>query len=472
METNLVATVSANANPWHPMTRIAFRFLVLYFGMFTLRMVIWIALGGDLPWTASLYRWVASALSGTEIRFVTGDSSDTTYDYGGIATHLALAAIGTLLWSILGHKQQAYPRLFDAQWMEMRFLLSTALIAYGFNKIYAFQMPVPSVFKLSTPLGNLTPMELLWSFMGASPSYQSITGWLEFIPGVLLLFRRTQLLAALVAAGVLLNVWLMNMCYGVCVKNLSLHLLAIACVIILPDASRLFRFLVLQQAVEPRRLDAPWQSLWLKRFLSWGRLGWIAIVFGLVFVFIPYQLGYFSSPSAIVEPESNPLQGQRFFGRIWEVSGFHAEGSDTLSREPWHMVKLQGEAGLLLTSLPTAGKESHFWALRPTPEVEVGKLLPAEGKMSVTALSRAQVQSIFRSTKESALPEPAGDLQYRIEGSVENPKETQFSGELFLEGKPVRIQFTLVKPTLRRNDFPLMNTPFRWIQEFADASLQ
>jgi hypothetical protein len=92
--------------------------------------------------------------------------------------------------------------------------------------------------------------------------------------------------------------------------------------------------------------------------------------------------------------------------------------------------------------------------------------------MSVTALSRAQVQSIFRSTKESALPEPAGDLQYRIEGSVENPKETQFSGELFLEGKPVRIQFTLVKPTLRRNDFPLMNTPFRWIQEFADASLQ
>jgi len=354
----------------------------------------------------------------------------------------------------------------------MRFLLSTALITYGFNKIYAFQMPSPSLFKLSTPLGNLTPTELLWNFMGASPTYQMIAGWLEFLPGILLLFRRTQLFAALVAAGVLLNVWLMNMCYGVCVKNLSFHLLAISCVIILPDASRLFRFLVLQQPVEPRRLDAPWRSLWLQRFLSWGRVVWIAIVFGFVFVFIPYQLGYFSSPSAIVKPEPNPLQGRRFFGRNWEVSGFHAEGSDTLTREPWRMVKLQGEAGLLLTSLPTAGKESHFWALQPTPEVEVGKPLPSEGKMSVTALSRAQVQSIFRSMEESALPEPNGDLRYRIEGSVEDPEEAEFSGEVLLDGKPVRIQFTLVKPSLRRDDFPLTNTPFRWIQEFIDASLQ
>jgi uncharacterized membrane protein YphA (DoxX/SURF4 family) len=472
MESELTATESTKPSAWHPLTRMMFRFLVLYFGMFTLRMVTWILLGGDLPWASNLYRWVASTLFRTEIRFVTGDSSDTTYDHGIVATHLALAAIGALLWSILGWRHKAYPRLFDAQWMAMRFVLSTALIMYGFSKIYALQMPSPSLFKLSTPLGNLSPTELLWNFMGASPTYQRIAGWLEFVPGILLLFRRTQLLAALVAAGVLMNVWLMNMCYGVCVKILSFHLLAIACVIILPDASRLFRFVVLQQAVEPRKYVAPWRSVWLKRFLSWGRLLWIAIVMGFVFVYIPYRLDYFSPPSAKVEPESNPLQGQGFSGRTWEVSGFHAEGSDTLNREPWRMIKLQGEGGLLLTSLPTAGKESHFWALQTKPALEAGMPLPPEGQMSVTVLSRALMNSIYRSTEESAIPEPAGELRYRITGPIANPSEAHFSGELLLDGRPVRVQFTLIKPTLRREAFRLTNTPFRWIQEFIDGLLQ
>lgn len=467
---NLSANQAANASPWHPLARLAFRFLLLYFGMFTLRMVTWIALGGDLPWTSSLYRWVAAKLFGTEIHFVTGDSSDTAYDYGIIATHLILSLIGTMVWSILGRRQIAYPRLFDAQWMAMRVLLSTALIIYGFNKIYALQMPSPSIFKLSTPLGNLTPIELLWSFMGASPAYQSIAGWLEFIPGILLLFRRTQLLAALVAAGVLLNVWLMNMCYGVCVKILSFHLLATACIIVVPDASRLFQFFILQKAITPRNLASPWQSPWQKKLLSWGRIVWLGTVFSFVFLFVPYQLDYFSVGKADRAPQPMPLQGLSFYGRIWEVTGFRVEGSETLSRDPWRMVKLQGESGFVMTSLPNAGKEPYIWTLQPTPEIADGADLPIAGRMSVRTLSRGQMHSIYRSTDETDLPEPVGELQYRIEGSIANPLQAHFIGQLLLDGKPVEIQFTLIKPTLRRDEFILINTPFRWFQDYADAS--
>lgn len=435
-------------------------------------MLTWIALGGDLPWMASLYRWVAASLFGTEIRFVTGDSSDTTYDCGIIATHVVLAAAGTILWSMLGRKQAAYPRLFDVYSTALRVGLSTALLIYGFNKIYALQMPAPSLFKLSTPLGNLTPMELLWSFMGASPAYQMMAGWLEFIPGVLLLFRRTQLIGALLAAGVLLNVWLMNLCYGVCVKNISLHLLIIAVLIALPDASRLVRFFVWQQPVEPRSLTAPWKSAWLHRLLYGGRLLWLSCVFGFVFIFVPYQLGYFSAPAAAnTELRRNPLQGRGFYGRIWEVAGFQVEGNQPLANQPWRLAKLQGESGFLLSVLPTAGKAQPFWALQPAPEVADGASLPAEGEMSVTSLTREEMHAIYRSTEETHLPPSIGKLRYRIEGSVENPTQVNFSGELLFDGQPTQVRFSLVPPSLKAKDFPLINTPFRWIQEYADASL-
>lgn len=450
---------------WDPWIRLGFRFLVLYFALFAIRFLTWALLGGDLPWSKGLYLWVAANVFQVEIQFFTGESSDTTYDYVIIATHLALATAGAAAWSILGRRQTAYPLLFDAQWTMMRVFLSTALLLYGFSKIYAAQMPPPSIFKLATPLGNLSPMDLLWCFMGASPTYQIVAGWLEFIPGILLLFRRTQLLGALTAAGALLNVWLLNVCYGVCVKNMSLHLLLLACVIALPDASRLFSFLVLQRAIVPRNIEPPWRSLRLRRFLSWSRWTWICIVFGWVFVFTPYQLGYFQSPKPKVRKPA-PLQGNGFLGRTWQVDGFRAEGNETLSLDPWRMVQLQGEQSILISSLAPAGKEPQFWVLQPKPEALRDGTLSLEGQMSVVVLSRQQVGELYHSQKEPNFPAPIGELHYRIDGPVSDPERAEFSGELLLDARPTKIQFRLVRPTYQPEDFRLVRSPFRWIYEY------
>lgn len=450
---------------WGPCTRWAFRFLVLYFALFAIRFVTWALLGGDVPWSRGLYLWVAANVFHVEIRFFTGESSDTTYDHVIIATHLALAFAGTVAWSILGRRQTAYPRLFDVQWTMMRIFLSTALLLYGFSKMYAAQMPPPSLFSLATPLGNLSPMDLLWCFMGTSTTYQVVTGWLEFIPGILLLFRRTQLLGALVAAGVLLNVWLLNVCYGVCVKNMSLHLLLLACAIASPDASRLFSYLVLQRAIEPRNIEPPWRSQGLRRFLSWGRWAWLGMVLGWVFVVTPSRLGYFHSPTQKVRTPA-PLQGNGFRGRTWQVDGFRADGNETLSQDPWRMVQVQGEQGLLLSSVAPAGKEPQFWVLQPKPEALRDGVLPPEGRMSVVVLSREQVGELYHSREEPDVPGPIGELQYRIEGPVSDPERAEFSGEVLLDGQPTEIHFRLVPPTLQREDFRLVRAPFRWIQEY------
>ncbi len=56
-------------------------------------------------------------------------------------------------------------------------------------------------------------MGVLWWMMGSSPAYTIFSGSIETLGGALLLFRRTATLGAIVSAGAMLNVWMLNMCY-------------------------------------------------------------------------------------------------------------------------------------------------------------------------------------------------------------------------------------------------------------------
>ncbi|MGH2900108.1 MAG: hypothetical protein ACRDMZ_15645, partial [Solirubrobacteraceae bacterium] len=79
----------------------------------------------------------------------------------------------------------------------------------------------------------------LWAFMGYSLPYTFFAGFMEALGGVLLMWRRTTTLGALVLVAVLTNVVLMNFCYDVPVKIWSSELLAMAIVIAAPDVRRM-----------------------------------------------------------------------------------------------------------------------------------------------------------------------------------------------------------------------------------------
>jgi hypothetical protein len=112
------------------------------------------------------------------------------------------------------------------------------------------------------PFGDASPMGLLWTFMGASAPYTIFAGLSEWLGGVLLLFRRTALLGALVSLGVLTNVVMLNLCYDVPVKQLSLHLLAMAIFLAAHDLRRLANLLVLNRPApavpDPRLVQRRW----------------------------------------------------------------------------------------------------------------------------------------------------------------------------------------------------------------------
>src|SRR5262249_17022289 len=99
--------------------------------------------------------------------------------------------------------------------------------------------------------GDSSPMNLLWTFMGFSDGYNLFAGAGELLGGILLATRRTTLLGALVSLAVMTHVAVLNLCYDVPVKLLSLHLVAMALYLIVPDARRLAAFFLSNRPAPP-----------------------------------------------------------------------------------------------------------------------------------------------------------------------------------------------------------------------------
>jgi len=156
------------------------------------------------------------------------------------------------------------------------------------------QFPAPSSETLGTPLGEASPMRLLWTFMGASRPYTWFAGGSEVLAGLLLVWRRTSTLGAMIAAGVMTNVVLLNFCYDVPVKLFSAHLLVTALLILLPHGKDIFGFFFSNQPTNRRCLNPPFtnpKTIWLHRI---GKL--IAVVFCVAVPFYQHLKTEWSRP--------------------------------------------------------------------------------------------------------------------------------------------------------------------------------
>ena len=122
--------------------------------------------------------------------------------------------------------------------LAVRLALAASLFEYGMTKVIPTQFAAPSLTTLVTPAGDLTLSALLWTSIGAAPAYEIVTGCVELLAGVLLLVPRTTLLGALIAAGALTNVFVLNLTYDVGLKVVSFHLVLLAVVLLLPDLRR------------------------------------------------------------------------------------------------------------------------------------------------------------------------------------------------------------------------------------------
>jgi hypothetical protein len=329
--------------PWTPLQlgafRFAFAYVLLYYPVLPIRL-----LPGS-SWLEGLFNdaWshvvpeVAKNLFGITRGFPdTSDGLiDVRYSYARVACVALFAGLASSAWWLVERRSSPprthYRALHEALRVLLRYSLANAMLFYGLAKVSNHQFAHPSLELLLEPYGEQSRRGVLWNFMGCSTAYTAFGGAAECLGGVLVLFRRTTTLGALVIAGVMTNVVALNFSYDVPVKLYSLHLLAMSLFLLAPDLRRLADVLLPARATVPATLAPHFREPRARRG------GAIAKA-----VFVAYMtLGVFSRQWHEWKTDGDAAPRPELYG-IWDVTSFSSDGASAL--RPWRRLVIDGSS--------------------------------------------------------------------------------------------------------------------------------
>jgi len=380
-------------------------------------MVLFLAPGLELLWEP-VVPWIGREVLGIEREIPTAPtgSGDRTFDWVQLLCVWVLALLGAAGWSFVSRRDAIDERLHAGLRIGLRYVLALTMLGYGFHKVFPLQFQEPGAWRLVQTYGESSPMGLLWTFMGHSPAYTMFTGFAELVGGLLLLSRRTTTLGALVVMGVMANVVMLNLCYDVPVKLHSMHWLAIAVLLVIPDARRLADVLVLHRPTRPVPLRRPFASPRRRRMWLAAKSVVIALMLGSAIV--PSWMTWREVQAGEHEPD------------VYAVDTFTKDGVTLppLVTDPvrWHRVVISP------------------WGFSATL---------MDGSKLRYRLARGEDGSTLVLTQMTG--EPAGEL---VETIVDDAR-TRLVGTL--DG--ARLELDLVR--IRRDDFLLTTRGFHWVSE-------
>ena len=385
-------------------------------------------------WNDAAVQWTALNVLGMERSFgPRNGSGDTTADYVKLFLCFALATAITIVWSLMDRRQTDYAWTRDLLRSYVRYVLGFAMLGYGLAKLSLEfnQFPSPDIRRLTQNYGDSSPMGLLWTFMGASRSYTFFAGMGEVIGALLIVWRRTTTLAAIVIFGVMLNVFMMNMCYDVPVKQYSFHLLMMAVFLLLPECGRLAKLFVLNQDTERSDLEPPYvnsTTIWIQRVLK-GLLITMGIGVPIFFSLM------------------RESQGSRQAADVPEYFGSYTVDELTIDGNPlpplatdatrWKYFSIQR----LPYSIRGGPGSSDYVLIKMMNDVQVGGEATLSGDFGFSLdVQSPTVPKMFKIT-------PLEDEVISLSGQV--------------EGKPLVARLKRI----RKEDFLLVNRGFHWVNE-------
>jgi hypothetical protein len=213
------------------------------------------------------------------------------------------------------------------------------MLIYGLAKLIPTQMAYMMLPGYQIQMvGDVSLMNTLWGFMGASDPYSVAAGLVEFVAGVLLLWQRTWLLGGLIAIFAMGQVFLLNLFYDVPVKLVSGQLLIIAIAITSPYWRSLAQMVFQRGTPEPVTL---WPALGSRR--RWlHRTGTVAkfVIAGAVVVIV----GTFSVVTLYdIRHRESDIDG------VWRATSFSVDGQEATLRQtspaPWTNVAIADRVG-------------------------------------------------------------------------------------------------------------------------------
>lgn len=198
--------------------------------------------------------WVARhvfGMSGPMTQASTGDNGDVGEEFARLLIAVVIGVIVAAVWTVRDRDRPRGGWVPEVTRVLLRYSIALGLTSYAIAKLLPTQFPPLSPLALERRVGELTPMALLWQFMEYSRPYAFFGGLMEMVVVLLLCFRRTATLGAVLCLAVMSNVAAMNWAYDVPVKLYSTMTVVTAAVIVLYDIPRLFPIFLTGRSAPP-----------------------------------------------------------------------------------------------------------------------------------------------------------------------------------------------------------------------------
>ena len=125
----------------------------------------------------------------------------------------------------------------------LTYYLSAKYICFGIPKLLHMQFNILR-HEAYTPLAQLTKYDHMWSFFGRSYNYNLFLGLIEILIGILVVFKRTRLIALLMLLGVSTNILILNIEFDIdfAIGHVAFDLMACLLLLLpfLPDLREFF----------------------------------------------------------------------------------------------------------------------------------------------------------------------------------------------------------------------------------------
>lgn len=249
---------------------------------------------------------------------------------------------------------------FAYQWLRviLRYQLAAILAIFAFVMIFDLKFRFPALSEMNTNYGDFTPAKIFQLTLGiAKANYKLTVGLVELLAAVLLLFRRTAAVGALMAAGIILNIVLADFAYNTGDQYISLYLMIISLILLAHNLPGMYRLMLEKPAVANNtnlKLNPTWErrvrpalkALFIVLILASGITAYIwkqqspRLATGLPNAAGLYDVAEFKwNGTTIPYSKSSPHRWQNVVFETWKTISILQPGSKTCGRT-YYVIKI------------------------------------------------------------------------------------------------------------------------------------
>lgn len=272
---------------------------------------------------------------------------DSKYDVSRFLLIAILALLSAALWTYINDriKFKHDDKLKEVLKIILRYHVGFTLILYGLAKVFMTQFGQISIDQLEGKIGNHSGMSFLWTFMSYSKFYTMITGWVEVIGGVLLLFRKTTFLGAFILFIAMVNVVIIDIGFDVPVKYFAIHLLTMVIILLLYYKSRLLNVFVYNKIAVPEVEMSLFSKSNYKKIAGYFKTILLLLFTISSYFFVEESLGYYKFDEVSSLTGMFTVNQQKINGDSLTVPNYKKWKSFSLNGSSWRIGYLSLKKG-------------------------------------------------------------------------------------------------------------------------------